>query len=77
MLSLSTVPSDMRLYDVLATLKRGNMGHMLLVADAANSSNIQGLVTLEDVLEALIGSEIYDEVISVLLCFPRLNEIAG
>lgn len=59
---LKTVTSTTPLYEALSALKRGNVGHMFLVSDSADSTSIIGLVTLEDILECLLQSEIYDEV---------------
>jgi ankyrin repeat/SOCS box protein 13/metal transporter CNNM len=59
---LRTVPSTMPLYSALSSLKRGSVGHMFLVADSTDSDRIVGLVTLEDILESLLQTEIYDEV---------------
>jgi CBS domain containing-hemolysin-like protein len=59
---LKTVSSTTPLYEALSALKRGNVGHMFLVSDSSDSSSVIGLVTLEDILECLLQSEIYDEV---------------
>jgi metal transporter CNNM len=65
--SLHVVWSDDKLGDVLRELKSGR-SHMALVRDVNNSSDtadpfyeLKGIITLEDIIEEIIGDEIVDE----------------
>lgn len=65
--SLNTVWPDDKLGDVLRELKTGR-SHMALVRDVNNDDDtqdpfyeIKGIITLEDIIEEILGAEIVDE----------------
>jgi ankyrin repeat/SOCS box protein 13/metal transporter CNNM len=54
------VPSNMPLYDILHQFQTGR-SHMAVVLDPRDHISVQGIITLEDVLEELLQDEILDE----------------
>lgn len=56
------LPADARLNVVLRQFKSGR-GHMAVIAErgANNMTTVKGIVTLEDILEKILGDEILDE----------------
>ncbi|ELR10932.1 uncharacterized protein ACA1_145880 [Acanthamoeba castellanii str. Neff] len=57
---LPTVGADMPLYPMLDLFQRGQ-SHMALVVDPTDRVTVQGVITMEDVIEELIQEEIADE----------------
>jgi len=55
------VSSVMPLFDILKQFKTGK-SQMAIVLDAEDNLTPIGIITLEDVIETLIGDEIYDEI---------------
>lgn len=55
-----TVSSEMPMYDMLNEFQRG-VSHLVTVHEGDETSNIVGIITLEDVIEELIQEEIVDE----------------
>jgi len=61
LIELPHVSSEMPLFHVLRQFKTGK-SQMAIVLDAEDNLTPIGLITLEDVIETLIGDEIYDEI---------------
>uniref|UniRef100_A0A6B2L676 CBS domain-containing protein n=1 Tax=Arcella intermedia TaxID=1963864 RepID=A0A6B2L676_9EUKA len=61
LVELPHVSSDMPLYKILNQFKTGK-SQMAIVLDSNDNLTPIGIITLEDVIETLIGDEIYDEV---------------
>jgi len=57
---MPTVPEDLPLYAMLNIFQTGK-SHMAIVLSSVDHMTIQGIITLEDVLEELIQEEIVDE----------------
>jgi len=57
---IPTVSSDTPLFSLLNQFIQGK-SHMACIQDSSDNLTILGIVCLEDLIEALLGKEIYDE----------------